>query len=288
MKQGTQEWLDARKMRVTASNVGAILGLDPFRTRDDVMRSMVRDALGAEREFKGNVATEWGTFNEKGARQQFEMETGLKVKECGFFEFEDWLGASPDGLIGDDHIVEIKCPYSLRKDDPTKFKPLSEQAHYYAQIQIQLLCANRSRAYFYQWAPFGTDMTYVQRSNSWLDENITELQRFHKSFLYDLEYHHERYLEPKRAVIDTPKAHKMIQEYDDLKEQIELAQLRQKELLADIVDLARERDAEFAGRKLTRVTREGSVSYAKAIKELAPDADLSQWRGLPTSYWKLT
>ncbi|MNY55396.1 hypothetical protein D3C86_1913700 [compost metagenome] len=52
--------------------------------------------------------------------------------------------------------------------------------------------------------------------------------------------------------------------------------------------MALERDVKICGRNLTRVTRSGSVSYAKAIKELAPDADLSKWTGKPTSYWKLS
>ena len=59
-EQRSEEWFDARKDKITASNVGAILGLSPYKKPDDVMREMVRAHFGAEREFTGNAATQWG------------------------------------------------------------------------------------------------------------------------------------------------------------------------------------------------------------------------------------
>ena len=42
------------------------------------------------------------------------------------------------------------------------------------------------------------------------------------------------------------------------------------------------------GRKLTQISKAGAISYAKAIKDLLPDADLSKYQGKPTTYWKLS
>ena len=89
MEQRSEEWFEARKGRVTGSVVGGILGMSPYMTRDDVMRSMVRDWHGAESEFTGNVATQWGEFHEPGAVQDFTLETGLAVQPCGFFPHLD-------------------------------------------------------------------------------------------------------------------------------------------------------------------------------------------------------
>ena len=83
IEQRTPEWHEQRKGLITASNVGAILGLDPYRKPDDVMRQMVRDWHGAEREFAGNAATEWATFNEETAFGQFCMEH-YPASKCGF------------------------------------------------------------------------------------------------------------------------------------------------------------------------------------------------------------
>jgi len=288
MKQRTKEWYDARKKCVTASNAGAILGFDPFRNRDDVMRAMVREVLGAEPEFTGNVATQYGQYHEDGAIAEFEMSTGLTVETCGFFTHEDWLGASPDGIIGDESLIEVKCPYGIRNDKIPDFKPIEEQEHYYAQVQIQLFCTGRERAYFYQWAMHGSMIEVATKNQSWLDENLPKLRQFYAEFLHELENNADEHLAPRRVIVDTPQAHKMIQEWDELKEQIELAQERQKDLLAEIVALGKDQDALIAGRKLTKIERAGSVSYAKVVKEKLPELDLTPWTGKPSEYWKIT
>ena len=60
MQQKSKEWFEARKHRITGSVAGAVLGLNPYMKPADVMRNMVRDFHGYEREFKTNAAVEWG------------------------------------------------------------------------------------------------------------------------------------------------------------------------------------------------------------------------------------
>jgi len=284
--QRSPEWFAARAKRITASRVGAILGHSPFATPDDVMRTMVREALGAEREFTGNVATAWGNAMEANAIADFEMETGLSVEATGFHEYEDWAGVSPDGLIGRNCGIEQKCPYGLRNDPEPVFKPLKEQPHYYDQVQFTINCLNRDCWWFVQWTPHGSAREMVPHSKAWADTNMPILRQFYARFLSELESPDE-HLAPLRTVIDTPAAALMVAEYDQLSEAISLAEERKKDLLAEMVALAGERNAVFGGRKLTQTTRAGSVSYGKALKELAPGADLSKWTGKPSSYWGL-
>ena len=66
---------------------------------------------------------------------------------------------------------------------------------------------------------------------------------------------------------------------------IEEAEARRKEILNALVFETAGEDATICGRKLTKVEKAGSISYAKAIKVLAPGANLEQWRGEPSSYW---
>ena len=54
-----------------------------------------------------------------------------------------------------------------------------------------------------------------------------------------------------------------------------------------MVRLSGDRDAVFAGRNLTKISKAGAVSYAKAVAELLPGADLEKWRGKPSTYWML-
>jgi putative phage-type endonuclease len=283
-KQRSNAWFEKRKGRVTGSNVGAILGLNKYKTADDVLREMVRAWHGAEREFEGNQATEWGTFNEDGAIAEYQMETGNKVEECGFFVHpeHEWLGASPDGLIGADGTVEIKCPYGKR--DSADFKPLDDQPHYAAQVQIEMACTGRTWCHFYQWSPKGTKLERVEIDPLFLEWAIPELRRFHDRFLSEID--NPEHLQPKRKQINSAIAEKLVQEYDELTEALERASQRKKEILDTLVLLAKERDAEICGKKLTKVERKGSIDY-KRIPELA-GVNLEQYRKASSSYWRLS
>lgn len=286
MEQRTPEWHSARRGRITASAVGGILGHAPYATRDDVMRRMVRDAHGAEAEFNGNVATEYGTINEDGALIDYRLETGNDVDLVGFIEKDEWAGCSPDGLIGADGGLEIKCPFGKRKDAVPQFKFLADQPHYYDQVQFSLWVTGREWWHFFQWGPGGTLLEYVEPDQAWRDENLPKLRQFHAEYLDAIKAPDE-HLKPRRVQIDTAKAALMLQEWDDLAEAIERAEARKKALMEEFVLMAGNGNAEICGRKLTLVQKDGAISYAKAIKELAPDADLEKWRGKTVQYWKL-
>jgi putative phage-type endonuclease len=193
MEQRSEEWFNIRKGRITGSSVGAILGVSPFVKPDDIMRRMVRDWHNAPSEFTGNVATDWGTRNEPGAVIEYEMISGNTVTPCAFYMFEDWLGASPDGLINDDGLVEIKCPFGIRDKKPPVFKTARTQLHYYAQMQIQLFTTERNWCDFYQWTPNGDYLERVDRDQSFLDTIIPVLKIFYDKYLIERD-NPEKYL----------------------------------------------------------------------------------------------
>ena len=282
MEQRSPEWHQARRKRVTASMVGAILGHSPNLTRAGAMRRMVRDANGAEPEFTGNIATEYGVNNEAGAIAEYTMETWNVVQPCGFITREDWAGCSPDGLIGDDGGLEAKCPFGKRKEGD--LVPLADQPHYYDQVQFSLWVTGRKFWHFYQWTAHQTKLECVLPDQAWLDENLPKLRQFYAEFLAENPAPH---LEAKRIEVDTLEAARIVAEYDQLAEAIENAEARKKELLGEMVRLSGDRDAVFAGRNLTKISKAGAVSYAKAVAELLPGADLEKWRGKPSEFWML-
>jgi putative phage-type endonuclease len=289
MEQRSPEWHEARAKRITASSVGAILGLSPYMSRADAMRNMVREALGAEREFQGNAATEWGTYNEAGALIDFRFKTGLDVEQVGFIPFEDWAGCSPDGLVGDDAGLEIKCPYGLRTAHcPVPFKTLAEQPHYEAQVQFSMFVTGRKRWHFFQWVPNETKLETVEFSQEWADKHIPTLRQFYAEFLDEAKNNAAEHLAPRRPSIDTPEAQAMVAEWDKLKADIAAMQDRQRDLLDSMVSLAGGKDALIAGRRLTQVEREGAVAYAGVVKEHLPDLDLAKYRGKNSRYWKVS
>ena len=288
IEQRTEDWFKIRKGRVTGSNVGAILGLSPFMKPEDVMRRMVRDWHNAPSEFTGNAATEYGTFHEKIAKMDYEMENPTHtIVETGFYTVQDWLGASPDGLIGTDGLIEIKCPYGQRDKNPPVFKTIKQQPHYYAQIQIQLFATKRIICSFYQWSPHGSNKELVSINPVWLQENLPKLKIFYDDYLEERELPKaQKYLDDKHT--DAHHANALLGEYLILKDQLDELEAKKKALLEEIVMTCGEKDSVINGHKLTKVTRAGSVSYAKAIKDLCPDADLKPYTGQPTEFWKLS
>ena len=272
--------------RITASMVGAILGVNPYMTPNDAMRRMVRDAHGAEPEFTGNVATEYGTFHEEGAIQDFEMHTGMKVEPAGFIKMGDWLGVTPDGFVGDAALIEVKCPYGQRDKETPVFKSISEQPHYYAQVQVQLYVTQRRHCWFWQWAPNGQCVERVDVDTEWLAENMPKLEEFYQQYLKELS--NKAHLEPRLKELRAANVLAMADEYEDVSEAIERLTARKKELLEQIVDAAGGENCIINGKRLTYVERPGAVSYAKAIKELCPDADLSKWTGKPSGHWRFS
>lgn len=294
-EQRTQEWHDQRKLRITGSRVGAILGLSPWQTRDDVLRAMVREYHGAESEFKGNPATDHGNANEQRAVLVFMRETGLNVEKCGFFPYGDRMGASPDGLTDDGGVLEIKVPFGLRNEPKAKFKALAEQPHYAAQVQMEMLSSGRKHAYFAQYiAPKGDPLSpdYVQEQinverveldETWLDRNLDAISHFYDLLLSEL--NNPEHLEPLRVIID---AQEVLDEIDMLRTRQKADEAREKELLSVLIKQAEGKNALVNGRKLTLSKDSKSVAYAKAIAALAPDADLSKWTSVKRGSWRLT
>lgn len=289
MEQRSEEWFTARKGRVTGSAIGAILDIDPNATRADIMRRMVRQYHGAPSEWNGNIATQWGTTHEMEAMEDLQAHLGQVITPASFVTHPEmnWLGASPDGYVGDDFLVEIKCPFGLRdKEPPVEFKSVEDQPHYYAQMQVQMFCTGRQKCYFWQWTPRDAKLIVVDYDPDFIAETIPKLREFYMEFLAACDDPGD-HLEEPRIVIDTPRALQMIAEYDDLIDAIAKAEDRKKELLETMVEMAKGKNAIFGNRKLTKTEKKGSISYAQAIKVLAPGANLEPWRGKPSSFWSL-
>jgi len=278
-QQRSKEWFEKRKGRVTGSSVGAILGFDPYRNESDVMRQMVREYHGAEREFTGNAATQWGVANESNALFELSCEIG-DIRETGFHTYEDWLGASPDGFYANG-VVEVKCPFS--RMNCGEFKTLDEQPHYYAQMQIEMLVTGTGICAFFQWAPHASKLEYVHFNQEWIDENLPKLRDFYERFL--LEIDNPVHLMDKVTEINAPdlaEDYKLAKiAYDEAESNLKSA----KEALIKAVGASKK--AVIGSLAVSLVQKEGAISYANAVKKLCPDADLEPFRGKPSEYWMI-
>lgn len=292
--QHSPEWHEARKGRITGSIVGAILGLSPWKKPADILRQMVREYHGAEPEFKDNPATDHGNFNEQRAMLAFMRETGLSVEKCGFFPYGDRMGASPDGLTSDGGVLELKAPYGLRNGGD--FKPLADQPHYAAQVQMEILSAGVEHAYFAQYrAPKGDPLApdYVEESilverveadPAWIDTNLPAINAFYQLYLSELD--NPEHLEPLRVQIETPESGILLTELDGIRARKKADDAREKAILAELVKLAGDKNASIHGRPLTQVARKGNIQYAN-IPELE-GVDLEKYRGKDSVFWRFS
>lgn len=111
ISQRTDEWFHIRKGKITGTTLKAIMGTP--KARQDAMYEIIGERLtiGVESESGEENAMDRGTRLEPEAVAAFEFETGNKVDIIGFAEDDDnpMIANSPDGLIGDDEAIEVKC-----------------------------------------------------------------------------------------------------------------------------------------------------------------------------------
>ena len=112
--QGTPEWLAERAGKVTASMVSAVLAKPETAGYRDYQAQLVAEILTGKPQGSDytNAAMQFGTEMEPLARSAYEAKTGFSVDEVGFCQHPtiERAGASPDGLVGNSGLVEIKCP----------------------------------------------------------------------------------------------------------------------------------------------------------------------------------
>jgi hypothetical protein len=139
-KQGNEAWQQLRLARLTASDAQAIatagVGLDTL-----VLKKVAEKLTGKAPEGYTNGDMERGHELEMMARNAYELETGNLVKEVGFCELDEYTGCSPDGFIGEDGLVEIKC-----KADHTFVQAMLDhkpEAGHFWQVQMQMWITER-------------------------------------------------------------------------------------------------------------------------------------------------
>lgn len=145
--QGSPEWFAIRIGKVTASRVADIIAKTKTgysTSRANYAAQLVAERLtGTVQDSYTNGAMQHGIDTEPEARAAYEFYTNAHVVEVGFVPHPaiGMTGASPDGLIGDGGMVEIKCPNTATHIET--LRGASVPGKYQTQIQWQLTCANR-------------------------------------------------------------------------------------------------------------------------------------------------
>lgn len=168
-EQRTEDWYNIRKGKMTASNAETIIangkGLETY-----IYNLMAEYYSSAEKENYINADMQRGIDLEPEAKIEFQFYTGLDIKEVGCVELNEYILASPDGLIGDDGLIEIKCP-----NDSIYFKLLLSnniKPEYIAQMQMQMYVTDRQYCYFVSYNPNFEKSLYIKKITR--DEEMIE------------------------------------------------------------------------------------------------------------------
>ena len=149
-EQGSDEWFAAKLGVVSTSNFDKVLNKGTGRGL--YMRRLAAERLsGVTQVGYSNENMENGIETEKFAREYYEKFKGCSVETVGFVRRNGWVGSSPDGLVGDDGLIEIKCPIpSTHIENILKAKM---PAHYRSQVQGQLWVTRRKWCDWISYCP---------------------------------------------------------------------------------------------------------------------------------------
>jgi len=191
LEQGSDEWFAVRCGQVTASRVSDIIAKTKSgwgASRANYMAQLIAERLTGEvADSYSNSAMQWGIDHEQEARTAYEFYENEGVQEIGFVQHNDLeSGASPDGLVGKDGLIEIKCPNTA-----THIQTLLDQKipkKYETQMLWQMECTGRKWCDFVSYDPRMPEnlKLFVKRFER-DDERLDEIRTMVADFIGELE-----------------------------------------------------------------------------------------------------
>lgn len=172
MEQRSPEWYAARCGSLGASQLNEALATTKSgwgASRENLKNRIIAERLtGVPAESFQNAAMAWGVAQEDNARTAYEASRGVFVQEMGIALHPTLLHthASPDGLVGDDGLIEIKCPNTTTHIETLRVKKAPSK--YINQMLWQMRCTDR------QWCDF---VSYDPRLPSHLQLFVTRVER---------------------------------------------------------------------------------------------------------------
>lgn len=190
--QGSPEWFAERVGKVTASRVADVVARTKSgwgASRANYMAELIAERLtGAKSEGFVNAAMQHGIDTEPQARDAYSFYAGVDVEQVGFIAHPtiEMSGASPDGLVGNDGLVEIKCPSTATHIDTLLDGKIPER--YVLQMQWQMACTGRKWCDFVSFDPRMPESMRLFIKRVERDENlIASLEKDVELFLREVE-----------------------------------------------------------------------------------------------------
>jgi len=158
--QRDNEWFDARSGRFTGSEIHKLMGVKGLGEtgKTYIFEKACEIVFGRDTEeqfvtfdMKRGIELEPIAFKKFADDKSYQF---IDVEPCDFFPYKDYAGASPDGLVGKDAVLEIKCPRPQKLFKLMYFGAEAIDKEYYWQMQMEMLCTNSVRCHFYNYAVY--------------------------------------------------------------------------------------------------------------------------------------
>lgn len=175
LQQGTPEWDAVRVGKFTASNIHKLFMGKSTKGYNDYINRIVYERITGQK--PESFESEWmarGTELEAEAISAYEMLTFDKVVPVGFIELDEWRGCSPDGLVGQDGMIQVKCPKWSTLIDYHLTGKIPEDYIYQMQYEMYISCR--------KWNDF---FCYHPNLKPFLKRIVLDMNRF--PFLFEQE-----------------------------------------------------------------------------------------------------
>lgn len=193
MEQRSADWFAARSGKVTASSLYKVMATvksGEAADRRNYRAQLIAERLTGQPQESGfsNAAMQWGTETEPQARAMYAFETNATVQEVGFVDHPtiEGFGASPDGLVGEYGLVEIKCPNTATHLDTLRGAAIDRK--YILQMHGQMLCTGSVWCDFASFDPRLPDEMQLHVQRVMLDRDLAdEIEAEVRIFLGEVE-----------------------------------------------------------------------------------------------------
>ena len=208
--QKSKEWYNTRNNIITSTDVSTILDQNKYQNKRELILKKINNKISSP-----NEAMEWGNFFEDIATDIYSKINNKKVYNLGLLihDLYKFIGASPDGLIENNDLLEIKCPFSQKVYDDIPI-------NYWIQTQIQMEVCNLNRTILFvcvfdksiknnalysgnkngiNWSLLNYKEFVIKRDRKWFSENLSKIKDFYK----DLNYYKSNGFTQKRKLCNT-------------------------------------------------------------------------------------
>lgn len=275
--QGSPEWHQLRKNKITATDASIIMGANHWKTKIQLYHEK-KDIYFVS---SINDRMQRGLDLEPIARNLFNYKTGLNMQPEVIVK--GFSMASLDGFDREsEYILEIKCPGE--KDHSVALEGKIPD-HYYPQLQHQIYVTDNSFAYYFSFDGIDGVILKVQRDDNYIEKMLEKEHEFYECLMNNIapEPDENDYIQR-----DDELWEQCASKYQSVKKQLKDLETQEEELKKQLIFLSGESNAKGGGISLCQIVRKGNVDYQKLLKQLAVDDQMiEKYRKGSITSWRV-